>query len=74
MKWSIGSKIGSGFGLALVALMVVGAVSYNLSLIHILEGITRLDGILFIHNLEHFLSKKEEKQLDELRAQAAGRE
>jgi purine-binding chemotaxis protein CheW len=38
------------------------------------EGITRLDGILFIHNLEHFLSKKEEKQLDELRAQAAGRE
>ncbi len=29
MKWSIGSKIGSGFGLALVALMVVGAVSYN---------------------------------------------
>jgi len=29
MKWSIGSKIGSSFGLALVALMVVGAVSYN---------------------------------------------
>ncbi len=29
MRWSIGSKIGSGFGLALVALMVVGAVSYN---------------------------------------------
>jgi methyl-accepting chemotaxis protein len=29
MKWSIGSKIGSGFGLALAALMVVGAVSYN---------------------------------------------
>jgi hypothetical protein len=29
MKWSIGSKIGSGFGLALVALMIVGAVSYN---------------------------------------------
>jgi hypothetical protein len=38
------------------------------------EGITRLDdGILFIHNLEHFLSKKEEQQLDELRAQAVGR-
>jgi methyl-accepting chemotaxis protein len=29
MRWSIGSKIGSGFGLALVALMVVGGVSYN---------------------------------------------
>lgn len=38
-----------------------------------LEGITRLqDGILFIHNLERFLSKKEEQQLDDLRAQAAG--
>jgi methyl-accepting chemotaxis protein len=29
MKWSIGSKIGSGFGLALAALMMVGAVSYD---------------------------------------------
>src|SRR5271155_3028064 len=29
MKWSIGSKIGGGFGLALAALMVVGAVSYD---------------------------------------------
>jgi methyl-accepting chemotaxis protein len=29
MKWSIGRKIGSGFGLALAALMVVGAVSFN---------------------------------------------
>src|SRR5260370_19384003 len=39
------------------------------------EGITRLeDGILFIHNLEHFLSKQEEQQLDGLVAQAAGRE
>jgi purine-binding chemotaxis protein CheW len=39
------------------------------------EGITRLeDGILFIHNLEHFLSGKEEQQLDGLLAQATGRE
>jgi purine-binding chemotaxis protein CheW len=39
------------------------------------EGITRLeDGILFIHNLERFLSKKEEQQLDGLLAKAAGRE
>jgi purine-binding chemotaxis protein CheW len=38
------------------------------------EGITRLqDGILFIHNLEQFLSKQEEQQLDDARAQAAGR-
>src|SRR5258707_2640586 len=29
MKWSIGKKIGSAFGLALVAMMVVGAVSYD---------------------------------------------
>jgi methyl-accepting chemotaxis protein len=29
MKWSIGSKIGSGFGIALALLMAVGAVSYN---------------------------------------------
>jgi methyl-accepting chemotaxis protein len=29
MKWSIGMKIGSGFGVALAALMVVGAVSFN---------------------------------------------
>jgi purine-binding chemotaxis protein CheW len=37
------------------------------------EGITRLgDGILFIHNLEHFLSKKEGAQLDGLLVQAAG--
>jgi purine-binding chemotaxis protein CheW len=39
------------------------------------ESITRLeDGILFIHNLEHFLSKKEERQLDGVLAQAAGKE
>jgi purine-binding chemotaxis protein CheW len=39
------------------------------------EGITRLgDGILFIHNLEHFLSKKEGEQLAGLLVQAAGRE
>jgi purine-binding chemotaxis protein CheW len=38
------------------------------------EGITRLeDGILFIHNLEHFLSKKEEQQLDGLPVQSGGR-
>ncbi len=29
MKWSIGKKIGSGFALALVALTIVGAVSYD---------------------------------------------
>jgi purine-binding chemotaxis protein CheW len=39
------------------------------------EGITRLeDGILFIHNLEHFLSGNEEQQLCALLAQAVGRE
>jgi purine-binding chemotaxis protein CheW len=39
------------------------------------ESITRLEGgILFIHNLEHFLSKKEERQLDGVLAQAAGKE
>jgi CHASE3 domain sensor protein len=29
MRWSIGKKIGSGFGLALVALTIVGGVSYD---------------------------------------------
>ena len=29
MRWSIGKKIGSGFGLALIALTTVGAVSYD---------------------------------------------
>ena len=29
MKWSIGKKIGSGFGLALIALTLVGTVSYD---------------------------------------------
>ncbi len=29
MRWSIGKKIGSGFGLALAVLMIVGVVSYN---------------------------------------------
>jgi purine-binding chemotaxis protein CheW len=35
------------------------------------EGMTRLgDGILFIHDLDRFLSKKEEQQLEEVLAQA----
>ncbi len=39
------------------------------------EGITKLeDGILFIHNVDRFLSKTEDRQLDGLLAQAAGRE
>jgi len=38
------------------------------------EGMTRLeDGILFIHNLDRFLSKKEEHELEGLLGQAAGR-
>ena len=38
------------------------------------EAITRLQGgILFIHNLEHFFSGKEERQLCALLAQSAGR-
>jgi len=39
------------------------------------EGITKLeDGLLFIHNLDRFLSKKEGQQLDGLLARAAGQE
>jgi purine-binding chemotaxis protein CheW len=38
------------------------------------EGMTRLeDGILFIHDLDRFLSKKEEQQLDGVLAQGASR-
>lgn len=29
MRWSIGKKIGSGFGSAVLALIIVGAVSYD---------------------------------------------
>jgi purine-binding chemotaxis protein CheW len=37
------------------------------------EGITKTaDGILFIHNVDRFLSAKEEQQLDRLMAQPAG--
>ncbi len=39
------------------------------------EGITTLkDGLLFIHDLDRFLSKREEQQLDGLLARAAGKE
>lgn len=39
------------------------------------EGIARLEGgILFIHDLARFLSKKEEQQLDGLLAKSAGME
>jgi purine-binding chemotaxis protein CheW len=39
------------------------------------EGIIKFDdGILFIHNIDRFLSKKEEQQLDDLLVQAAGKE
>ena len=38
------------------------------------EGMTRLDdGILFIHNLDRLLSKKEEQQIEGLLGQAAGK-
>lgn len=39
------------------------------------EGIAKLeDSILLIHNLEQFLSKKEERQLDGLLGRAAGKQ
>lgn len=37
MRWSIGKKIGSGFGFALLALIIVGAVSYD-STIKLIES------------------------------------
>jgi purine-binding chemotaxis protein CheW len=38
------------------------------------EGITKLEGdILFIHNLDRFLSKNEEQALDDVLAQRAGK-
>lgn len=38
------------------------------------DGMTRLDdGILFIHDVDRFLSKKEEQQLDGLLTRGAGR-
>jgi purine-binding chemotaxis protein CheW len=39
------------------------------------EGISKLeDGIVFIHNVDRFLSKEEDQQLDGLLARSAGRE
>jgi purine-binding chemotaxis protein CheW len=39
------------------------------------EGISKLgDGIVFIHNVDRFLSKKEDQQLDGLLVRATGRE
>lgn len=39
------------------------------------DGVTRLDGgILFIHDLDRFLSKQEERELDGLLAEATGAE
>jgi methyl-accepting chemotaxis protein len=55
MKWSIGNKIASGFGLALAVLLVVGAVSYDSTtklsvsadwVRHTHEVITSLDELL----------------------------
>src|SRR3984885_10468290 len=55
MKWSIGNKIASGFGLALAVLLVVGAVSYDSTtkltrsavwVQHTHEVITSLDELL----------------------------
>ena len=55
MKWSIGNKIASGFGLALAVLLIVGAVSYDSTtkltrsavwVQHTHEVITSLDELL----------------------------
>lgn len=55
MQWSIGKKIGSGFGFALAMLMIVGAVSYNSTtklidsagwVQHTHEVLNRLDEVL----------------------------
>jgi methyl-accepting chemotaxis protein len=48
MRWSIGKKIGSGFGLALVALTIVGGVSYDSTskLIDATEWVRHTDEIL----------------------------
>jgi methyl-accepting chemotaxis protein len=55
MKWSIGNKIASGFGLGLAVLLVVGAVSYDSTtkvsssaewVRHTHEVLTGLDGLL----------------------------
>ena len=55
MKWSIGNKIASGFGLALAVLLVVGAVSYDSTtklsssaewVRHTHQVLTGLDGLL----------------------------
>ena len=42
MKWSIGAKIGSGFGLALAMLLIIGMVAYR-NTTHLVDDAARVD-------------------------------
>lgn len=57
MRWSIGRKIGSGFGVALLALIIVGAVSYDstIKLVDSAEWVRHTHEA--IHGLDEVLSE-----------------
>jgi methyl-accepting chemotaxis protein len=56
MKWTIGTKIGGGFALALMALLIIGAVSYR-STTGLIDTATAVDhSHLVLENLEQLLS------------------
>ena len=57
MKWSVGTKIGSGFALALIILIIIGAVSYRSTtgFIESAESVTHTHEVL--QKLESLLSK-----------------
>src|SRR5258707_9361644 len=56
MKWTIGTKIGGGFALALAALLIIGVVSYR-STTGLIETAGLVDHThLVLENLEQLLS------------------
>ncbi len=57
MKWSVGTKIGSGFALALAIMLIIGAVSYRSTtgFIQSAESVTHTH--LVLQKLESLLSK-----------------
>ena len=58
MKWTIGTKIGGGFALALVALLVIGIVSYR-SISGLIETAGQVTHThLVIENLEQLIARR----------------
>jgi methyl-accepting chemotaxis protein len=65
MKWTVGTKIGAGFGLALAILVLIGAVAYR-STSNLIEAANqRAHTHLVLEQLENFFSHLKDAQLGE---------